>query len=133
MISGLLIDIAQAFNRFYIEHRVICDDVAVQNARLQIVQATATVLKKGLALLGIEAPEKMQFYFACKFCLVLHDKGFTQIKMFYTFTATKVCSFSTTMLTFGFCSSNHFVGQRYIICKKSGGKNYFLVIQILKL
>jgi arginyl-tRNA synthetase len=26
---------------------------------LQIVQATATVLKKGLALLGIEAPEKM--------------------------------------------------------------------------
>ncbi|MBQ9125750.1 MAG: arginine--tRNA ligase [Clostridia bacterium] len=59
LISGLLIDIAQAFNRFYIEHRVICDDVAVQNARLQVVKATATVLKKGLALLGIEAPEKM--------------------------------------------------------------------------
>ncbi|MBQ8434083.1 MAG: arginine--tRNA ligase, partial [Clostridia bacterium] len=59
LISGLLIDIAQAFNRFYIEHRVICDDIAVQNARLQVVEATATVLKKGLALLGIEAPEKM--------------------------------------------------------------------------
>lgn len=59
MLSALLIDIAQAFNRFYIEHRVICDDLSVQNARLQVVQATATVLKKGLVLLGIEAPEKM--------------------------------------------------------------------------
>lgn len=59
LLSALLIDIAQAFNRFYIEHRVICDDLSVQNARLQVVQATATVLKKGLALLGIEAPEKM--------------------------------------------------------------------------
>lgn len=59
LLSALLIDIAQAFNRFYIEHRVICDDLSVQNARLQVVQATAIVLKKGLALLGIEAPEKM--------------------------------------------------------------------------
>lgn len=59
LLSALLIDIAQAFNRFYIEHRVICDDLSVQNARLQVVQATATVLKKGLSLLGIEAPEKM--------------------------------------------------------------------------
>ncbi len=59
IISGLLIDIAQAFNKFYIEHRVICDDVQVQNARLKIVDATATVLKKGLALLGIQCPDKM--------------------------------------------------------------------------
>ncbi len=59
LLSALLIDIAQAFNKFYIEHRVICDDLAVQNARLQIVQATATVLKKGLSLLGIQTPEKM--------------------------------------------------------------------------
>ncbi len=59
ILSGLLIDIAQAFNKFYIEHRVICDDLAIQNARLQVVQATATVLKKGLSLLGIDCPEKM--------------------------------------------------------------------------
>ena len=59
IVSALLIDIAQAFNRFYIEHRVISDNVAEQNARLQVVEATGTVLKKGLALLGIEAPEKM--------------------------------------------------------------------------
>lgn len=59
IISALLIDIAQAFNRFYIAHRVICNDLAEQNARLQVVEATASVLKRGLALLGIEAPDKM--------------------------------------------------------------------------
>ncbi|MCH5156529.1 MAG: arginine--tRNA ligase [Clostridiales bacterium] len=59
IISALLIDIAQAFNRFYIEHRVISDNIAEQNARLQVVEATGTVLKKGLALLGIDAPDKM--------------------------------------------------------------------------
>ena len=59
IVSALLIDIAQAFNRFYIEHRVISDNIAEQNARLQIVQATATVLKKGLSLLGIDTPDKM--------------------------------------------------------------------------
>ena len=59
IVSALLIDIAQAFNRFYIEHRVISDNIAEQNARLQVVEATGTVLKKGLALLGIESPEKM--------------------------------------------------------------------------
>lgn len=59
IVSALLIDVAQAFNRFYIEHRVISDNLAEQNARLQIVDVTATVLKKGLSLLGIEAPQKM--------------------------------------------------------------------------
>ena len=59
IVSALLIDIAQAFNRFYIEHRVISDNLAEQNARLQVVEATGTVLKKGLSLLGIDAPDKM--------------------------------------------------------------------------
>ena len=59
IISALLIDIAQAFNRFYIEHRVISDNLAEQNARLMVVRATGAVLKKGLSLLGIDAPEKM--------------------------------------------------------------------------
>lgn len=59
IISGLLIDIAQAFNRFYIAHRVLSDNLSEQNARLTVVEATGTVLKKGLSLLGIETPEKM--------------------------------------------------------------------------
>lgn len=59
IISGLLIDIAQAFNRFYIEHRVLGIHLSEQNARLTVVEATATVLTKGLSLLGIETPVKM--------------------------------------------------------------------------
>lgn len=59
LISGLLIDIAQAFNRFYIAHRVLSDNLSEQNARLTVVEATAITLKKGLALLGIETPEQM--------------------------------------------------------------------------
>lgn len=59
LLSALLIDIAQAFNKFYMEHRVLCDDIAVQKARLQVVSATEVVLKKGLSLLGIQSPEKM--------------------------------------------------------------------------
>ena len=59
IISGLLIDIAQAFNRFYIAHRVLSDNLSEQNARLSVVEATGITLKKGLALLGIESPDKM--------------------------------------------------------------------------
>ncbi|MCM1395851.1 MAG: arginine--tRNA ligase, partial [Corallococcus sp.] len=59
ILSGHLIDIAQAFNRFYIEHRVLSDNLGEQNARLQVVEATAIAIKKGLSLLGIDAPEKM--------------------------------------------------------------------------
>lgn len=59
IISGLLIDVAQAFNKFYMERRVISDNLSEQNARLRAVNAARTVLKKGLSLLGIQAPDKM--------------------------------------------------------------------------
>lgn len=59
ILSGYLIDVAQSFNRFYIEHRVLCDDLGEQTARLMVVRAVGTVLKKGLALLGIESPDQM--------------------------------------------------------------------------
>lgn len=59
ILSKYLIDLAQAFNRFYIGHRVICEDLSIQNARLSIVECVQLVLRKGLALLGIEAPEQM--------------------------------------------------------------------------
>lgn len=59
ILSKYLIDLAQAFNRFYIGHRVICEDLSIQNARLSLVECVQLVLRKGLALLGIEAPEQM--------------------------------------------------------------------------
>ena len=52
-------DLAQAFNRFYHECPIIVDDIELQKARLLIVHSVATVLRVGLGLLGIDAPEKM--------------------------------------------------------------------------
>ena len=59
ILSGYLIDVAQSFNRFYIEHRVLSDDAGEQAARLMVVEAVGSVLKRGLGLLGIESPDQM--------------------------------------------------------------------------
>lgn len=59
LISNYLIDLAQVFNRFYLAHRVINEDKGVENARLALVKTVANILKRGLALLGTAAPEKM--------------------------------------------------------------------------
>ena len=59
ILSGYLIDVAQSFNRFYIAHRVLSDNVGEQAARLKVVNAVGIVLKKGLALLGIESTSQM--------------------------------------------------------------------------
>lgn len=58
-IARHVIDIAQAFNRFYHECPIIVEDEELQKARLLIVYSAATVIKIGLGLLGIDAPQKM--------------------------------------------------------------------------
>ncbi len=58
-ITRHIIDIAQAFNRFYHEYPILTDDEKTTNTRLLLVEAVQIVLKTGLGLLGIEAPEKM--------------------------------------------------------------------------
>ncbi|MDD3887357.1 MAG: arginine--tRNA ligase [Patescibacteria group bacterium] len=60
-ISAYLFDLARIFNRFYASHRIFSDDVPKQTqlARLALCKCTGVVIKKGLDLLGIEAPEKM--------------------------------------------------------------------------
>lgn len=59
IIARHVVDIAQAFNKFYKDHMVLVDDADVRKARLCLVYATAQVLRIGLALLGIQAPAKM--------------------------------------------------------------------------
>ena len=56
-ICTYLYELAQTFNRFYEENRVIDDER--EAVRLHLVQAYASVLKDGLSLLNIAAPEKM--------------------------------------------------------------------------
>lgn len=51
--------LATRFHQFYTVHRVLVDDDAVRGRRLALCVATKTVLRAGLDLLGVEAPEKM--------------------------------------------------------------------------
>jgi arginyl-tRNA synthetase len=51
--------LATRFHQFYTVHRVLLDDEALRNRRLALCAATKTVLRAGLGLLGVEAPEKM--------------------------------------------------------------------------
>ena len=56
-ICTYLYELAQRFNSFYEKNRVIGDPR--EEVRLQLVQAYADTLKRGLGLLGIAAPDKM--------------------------------------------------------------------------
>ena len=59
ILSKYLINLAQAYNKFYFEHKILCGDEAKQQPRLMLTKAAAQVLTQGLALLGIACPEKM--------------------------------------------------------------------------
>lgn len=59
LISRYLLDLAQSFNRFYIDHRVVTEDEATTKARLLLTYCVKNTLKNGLYLLLIKAPEKM--------------------------------------------------------------------------
>ncbi len=56
-IATYLHELAQTFNRFYENNRVIGDER--QDLRLKLVDSYAKVIKGGLQLLGINVPEKM--------------------------------------------------------------------------
>jgi arginyl-tRNA synthetase len=51
--------LAMRFHQFYTVHRVLVEDAAVRARRLALCAATKTVLRSGLGLLGVNAPEKM--------------------------------------------------------------------------
>ncbi len=60
IISRYLVDLAQSFNRFYHECKILkAEDAEVRKARLALVESVRITLKNGLALIGLEAPEKI--------------------------------------------------------------------------
>ena len=59
MITRAVTDIAQAFNKYYYEHRILDGEPAQAAARVALTEATRAVIKTGLYLIGIEAPERM--------------------------------------------------------------------------
>ena len=58
-ITRQIVEIAKAFNKFYNSTQIITEDEETKKARLALVYSTKTVIKTGLGLLGIEAPNKM--------------------------------------------------------------------------
>ena len=58
-IPTYLQELSGIFHNFYHQHRVVTEDQALSNARLDLCQATRTVIANGLGLLGVSAPEKM--------------------------------------------------------------------------
>lgn len=58
-ITRYIVGLAQDYNRFYHECPILVDDENIKKSRLLLTKVVNTVLKTGLSLLGIEAPEQM--------------------------------------------------------------------------
>lgn len=52
-------DLAADFHAFYNAERVLSDDAELQAARMALLRAVRTILRCGLALIGISAPERL--------------------------------------------------------------------------
>lgn len=58
-IPGYLMETAAEFHRFYHACRVVSDDIERSQRRLEITDAARIVLRNGLSLMGVSAPERM--------------------------------------------------------------------------
>mgnify|MGYP002566297689 FL=1 len=59
IITRFVLDLAQAFNKFYHDNSILVEDAELRKARLALVCATRQALENGLKLLGMQAPERM--------------------------------------------------------------------------
>ncbi|GGH60890.1 arginine--tRNA ligase [Comamonas phosphati] len=58
-VTFYLRDLAASYHSYYDAERILVDDEKLRLARLALVAATAQVLHNGLAVLGVDAPERM--------------------------------------------------------------------------
>ncbi len=58
-VTRYALDLATAFNKFYISSKIACDDENLRNFRLGITRAVQITLTNALTLLGIETVEQM--------------------------------------------------------------------------
>ena len=59
MVTHYLREVAEALHAYYNVHQFLVDDAELRDARLALVAATGQVLRNGLGLLGVSAPDKM--------------------------------------------------------------------------
>jgi arginyl-tRNA synthetase len=58
-VTYYLMELASAFHTYYNKHRVLADDALLRCGRLLLVLAVQKVIRNGLTLLGVSAPDKM--------------------------------------------------------------------------
>lgn len=58
-ITFFLMNLAAAFHAYYNKHRVLSEDPVLSLGRLVLVESIRKVIRNGLALLGVDAPDKM--------------------------------------------------------------------------
>ncbi|PIE70129.1 MAG: arginine--tRNA ligase [Deltaproteobacteria bacterium] len=58
-ITYYLMELAGAFHSYYNKHKVLTDDPVLTEGRLYLMQAIRVVIRNGLSLLGVSAPESM--------------------------------------------------------------------------
>ncbi len=58
-ITYYLMNLAAAFHAYYNKHRVLTDEAELTLGRLYLVLAIKKIIRNGLSLLGVSAPEKM--------------------------------------------------------------------------
>src|SRR6185436_7072038 len=54
-----LLDLAGEFHRYYNRQRVISDDIDLTRARLLLIENVQATVRRGLEILGVDAPLKM--------------------------------------------------------------------------
>jgi arginyl-tRNA synthetase len=54
-----LLDLAGEFHRYYNRHRVITEDIELSRARLLLIENVQKTIRRGLEILGVDAPLKM--------------------------------------------------------------------------
>ena len=59
IITRFVLDLAQAFNKFYHDNPILVEDAELRKDRLALVAATRQTIENALALLGMHAPERM--------------------------------------------------------------------------
>ncbi len=52
-------DVANDFHAYYSAHQFIVEDAGTRDARIDLALAAQSVIRNGLALLGVSAPETM--------------------------------------------------------------------------
>ena len=58
-VAFYLRDLAASYHSYYDAERILVDDESVKAARLALIAATAKVLRNGLKILGVDAPDRM--------------------------------------------------------------------------